>query len=224
MVEELFRQDAYLKDADATVTAVEERGVRLDRTIFYPTGGGQPGDSGVLRWDGGEAKVVDAVKADGGDVLHVLAPDAPRPAVGAKVQAILDWDRRYRHMRMHTALHVMSAVIKGNVTGGQVNCRQEPARLQPGRRRADQGMGDRGDQQDPRRRPAGDAAMGDRRGAQRAARAGEDHERAPADGRGPRAPARRSRASTCRPAAARTWRAPARSAASSAPRSRTRGR
>jgi len=121
MVEELFRQDAYLKDADATVTAVEERGVRLDRTIFYPTGGGQPGDSGVLRWDGGEAKVVDAVKADGGDVLHVLAPDAPRPAVGAKVQAVLDWDRRYRHMRMHTALHVMSAVIKGNVTGGQVS-------------------------------------------------------------------------------------------------------
>ena len=86
--------------------------MRLDRTIFYPTGGGQPGDSGVLRWDGGEAKIVDAVKADGGDVLHVLAPDAPRPAVGAKVQASLDWDRRYRHMRMHTALHVMSAVSR----------------------------------------------------------------------------------------------------------------
>ena len=120
MVEELFRQDAYIKEADATVTALEERGVRLDRTIFYPTGGGQPGDTGVLRWDGGEAKIVDAVKADGGDVLHVLAPGAPRPAVGAKVQLVLDWDRRYRHMRMHTALHVMSAVIRGNVTGGQV--------------------------------------------------------------------------------------------------------
>lgn len=124
MVEELFRQDAYIKEADATVTALEERGVRLDRTIFYPTGGGQPGDTGVLRWDGGEAAIVDAVKAasaDGsGDVLHVLAPDAPRPEVGARVQAVLDWDRRYRHMRMHTALHVMSAVIKGNVTGGQV--------------------------------------------------------------------------------------------------------
>ena len=120
MVEELFRQDAYLKDAEATVTALEERGVRLDRSIFYPTGGGQPGDTGLLRWDGGEAKIVDAVKADGGDVLHVLAPDAPRPAVGTKVHAALDWDRRYRHMRMHTALHVMSAVIKGNVTGGQV--------------------------------------------------------------------------------------------------------
>jgi misacylated tRNA(Ala) deacylase len=110
MVEELFRQDAYLKQTDATVTAVEERGVRLDRSIFYPTGGGQPGDSGMLRWDGGEARVVDSVKAEGNDVLLVLAPDAPKPAVGARVQAELDW-----------ALHVMSAVIKGNVTGGQVN-------------------------------------------------------------------------------------------------------
>jgi len=120
MVEELFRKDSYLKQADATVTAVEERGVRLDRTIFYPTGGGQPGDTGVLRWDGGEAAIVDSLKADGGDVLHVLAPDAPRPAVGAAVRTELDWERRYKHMRMHTALHVMSAVIKGSVTGGQV--------------------------------------------------------------------------------------------------------
>ena len=120
MVEELFRQDAYLKDAEATVTALEERGVRLDRSIFYPTGGGQPGDTGLLRWDGGEARIVDAVKADGADVLHVLAPDAARPAVGTKVHTALDWDRRLLHMRMHTALHVMSAVIKGNVTGGQV--------------------------------------------------------------------------------------------------------
>ena len=120
MVEELFRQDAYLKDTEATVTALEERGVRLDRSIFYPTGGGQPGDTGLLRWDGGEARIVDAVKADGADVLHVLAPDAPRPAVGMKVHTVLDSDRRLLHMRMHTALHVMSAVIKGNVTGGQV--------------------------------------------------------------------------------------------------------
>ena len=120
MVEELFRKDSYLKQADATVTAVEERGVRLDRTIFYPTGGGQPGDTGVLRWDGGEAAIVDSLKADGGDVLHVLAPDAPRPAVGAAVRTELDWERRYKHMRMHTALNVMSAVIKGSVTGGQV--------------------------------------------------------------------------------------------------------
>jgi len=120
MAEELFRQDAYLKQADATVTAVEERGVRLDRSIFYPTGGGQPGDHGVLRWDGGEARVVDTIKVDGGDILHILAPDSAKPDVGAKLHAELDWQRRYRHMRMHTALHVMSAVIKGSVTGGQV--------------------------------------------------------------------------------------------------------
>lgn len=118
--EELFRQDAYLKSCEATVVGIDDRGVRLDRTVFYPTGGGQPGDTGTLTFaDGRVAKVTDAVKGDG--VVHVLAPDAPRPAVGDKVTATVDWDRRYRHMRMHTALHVMSAVIKGNVTGGQVN-------------------------------------------------------------------------------------------------------
>src|SRR5471030_1866637 len=127
MIEELFRQDAYLKETDATVTALEERGVRLDRTIFYPTGGGQPGDTGVLHWDGGEARIVDALKAEGNDVLHVLAPDAPTPPVGAKVHVALDWERRYRHVRMHTALHIMSAVIKDSVTGGQVGA--EKSRL-----------------------------------------------------------------------------------------------
>lgn len=120
MIEELFRQDAYLKEADAVVTACEERGVRLDRTIFYPTGGGQPGDSGLMRWDGGSARIIDSVKADGSDILHVMAPESAGPPPGTQVHLELDWDRRYRHMRMHTALHVMSAVIKGNVTGGQV--------------------------------------------------------------------------------------------------------
>ena len=120
MTEELFRQDSYLKSCEATVIGVDDKGVRLDRTVFYPTGGGQPGDTGTLTFaDGRVAKVTDAIKGDG--VVHVLAPDAPRPAVGDKVIAAVDWDRRYRHMRMHTALHVMSAVIKGNVTGGQVN-------------------------------------------------------------------------------------------------------
>jgi len=127
MIRELFREDSYLRTADATVTAVEDRGLRLDATIFYPTGGGQPGDTGMLRWEGGEAKVVDALKADGGDVLHVLAPDAPRPAVGARVSLELDWERRWRHMRMHTAMHVVSAVVKGDVTGGQVGA--EKSRL-----------------------------------------------------------------------------------------------
>jgi misacylated tRNA(Ala) deacylase len=120
MTEELFRQDSYLRSCEATVVAVEDKGVRLDRTVFYPTGGGQPGDSGTLSFaDGRVAQVTEAIKGDG--VVHVLAPDAPRPAVGDRVTAAVDWDRRYRHMRMHSALHVMSAVIKGNVTGGQVN-------------------------------------------------------------------------------------------------------
>jgi misacylated tRNA(Ala) deacylase len=119
MTEELFRQDSYLRSCEATVVGVVDNAVRLDRTVFYPTGGGQPGDCGAFTFaDGRVATVVDTVKGDG--VVHVLALDAPRPAVGDKVTATLDWDRRYRHMRMHTALHVMSAVIKGNVTGGQV--------------------------------------------------------------------------------------------------------
>jgi misacylated tRNA(Ala) deacylase len=120
MTELVFRDDAYARSCAARVVTADERGIRLDRTVFYPTGGGQPGDTGLLRWDGGEARIVDAVKADAADVLHILAPDAPRPTVGTKLHTALDWDRRLRHMRMHTALHVMSAVIRGNVTGGQV--------------------------------------------------------------------------------------------------------
>jgi misacylated tRNA(Ala) deacylase len=120
MTEELFRQDSYLKSCEASVIAVDERGVRLDRTVFYPNGGGQPGDIGTLTTaDGTVLRVADTVKADGG-IAHVLAPDQAAPAPGSRVTATVDWDRRYRHMRMHTALHVMSAVIKGDVTGGQV--------------------------------------------------------------------------------------------------------
>ena len=119
MTEELFRADAYLKECEATVVAVDDRGIRLDRTVFYPNGGGQPGDAGTLTLaDGSRLAIVDTVKADGG-IAHVPG-DGPRPAVGSTVTAAIDWARRHRHMRMHTALHVMSAVIRGDVTGGQV--------------------------------------------------------------------------------------------------------
>jgi misacylated tRNA(Ala) deacylase len=121
MAEELFRQDSYLKSCEAIVTGVDEKGIRLDRTVFYPTGGGQPGDCGTLTLPEGQSIAIrDTVKADD-DIAHVPAVDDPLPAVGDKVIATVDWDRRYRHMRMHTALHVMSAVIRGEVTGGQVN-------------------------------------------------------------------------------------------------------
>jgi misacylated tRNA(Ala) deacylase len=120
MAEELFRQDSYLKSCTATVTAVGEKGILLDRTVFYPTGGGQPGDRGILTLgDGRTIDIIDTVKMDD-DIAHVPAAGASLPAAGEQVTAAVDWQRRYRHMRMHTALHVMSAVIKGDVTGGQV--------------------------------------------------------------------------------------------------------
>ncbi len=118
----LFREDAYARNCVATVTAVDERGIRLDRTVFYPTGGGQPGDSGVLRFDGLEVRIKDTVKGDGGpdDVIHVPEDGQDLPTPGTAVEAVIDWDRRYRHMRMHTALHLLCAVVPGSVTGGQI--------------------------------------------------------------------------------------------------------
>jgi len=120
MTEELFREDAYQKSCEATVTAVGDSGVVLDRTVFYPTGGGQPGDSGVLiRADGTKVAIVDTRKVDGG-IAHVPAEGAPTLSVGDAVTATLDWDRRYRHMRIHTAMHILCSLVQGGVTGGQV--------------------------------------------------------------------------------------------------------
>jgi misacylated tRNA(Ala) deacylase len=122
MAELIFREDAYRRSCEATVTHVDERGIRLDRTVFYATGGGQPGDSGVLRLaDGRTVAIADTLKGEGpDDVIHVPEAGAVSPAVGDKVTAELDWDRRYRHMRMHTCLHLLCAAVTGDVTGGQV--------------------------------------------------------------------------------------------------------
>lgn len=118
----LFRQDAYLRDCDATVTSADAAGIRLDRTVFYPMGGGQPGDVGLLRLPSGDTiEIVDTVKgASHEDVVHVPKPGSALPQAGDKVHAEIDWERRYRLMRMHTCLHLLSAIIKGDVTGGQV--------------------------------------------------------------------------------------------------------
>ena len=123
MTELLFREDGYLKSCTATVVGVDERGIRLDRTVFYPNGGGQPGDAGVLRLASGETvQIVDAVKGDEADeVIHVPAPGAAALAPGAEVTAEIDWERRHRLMRMHTCLHLLCAVVPGAVTGGQVS-------------------------------------------------------------------------------------------------------
>lgn len=118
----LFRDDAYLQSATACVVSVGERGIELDRTVFYPVGGGQPGDTGhLVRHNGETVAVVDARKGEVVDsVIHVLAPGSPALEVGEAVTLNLDWERRYALMRLHTALHVMSCVVIAPVTGGNI--------------------------------------------------------------------------------------------------------
>ena len=123
MTELLFRDDAYQRSCEATLIAADEKGLRFDRTVFYPTGGGQPGDVGVVKFSDGTAiAIVDAIKGETpDDVVHVIAADAPRPAIGSRATLELDWERRHRLMRMHTCLHLLSAVLPFPVTGGQVS-------------------------------------------------------------------------------------------------------
>ena len=120
-MELVFRDDPYARSCAATVVAAGPEGVRLDRTVFYATGGGQPGDSGRLAFGDGGCAVDGAVyDAESGNVLHLVPEGAALPAPGDAVTAELDWARRYRHMRVHTALHLLCAVIPGGVTGGQI--------------------------------------------------------------------------------------------------------
>ncbi len=124
-MELVFRDDAYARSCEAVVTAATPAGIALDRTVFYPTGGGQPGDTGRLVDDTGAVfSVLPAAKGEGAAVLHPLPEGIAPPRVGAKVQAEIDWERRYRHMRMHTCLHLLSAIVTGGVTGGSVGERK----------------------------------------------------------------------------------------------------
>jgi misacylated tRNA(Ala) deacylase len=122
MTDLLFRDDAYLRSCEARVVAVDAAGIRLDRTIFYPQGGGQPGDSGTLTLaDGRIVVVIDTRKGETAeDVVHVAAAGASLPSPGDLVRAEIDWGRRHRLMRIHTCLHLLSAVVSGAVTGGQI--------------------------------------------------------------------------------------------------------
>jgi misacylated tRNA(Ala) deacylase len=123
MTELLFRDDGYLRSCNARVTEADGRGIRLDRTVFYPMGGGQPGDIGVLRLSSGQSIViVDAVKGPLPDeIIHIPAAGSVIPSPGAELSAEIDWDRRYRLMRMHTCLHLLCSIVPGAVTGGQVS-------------------------------------------------------------------------------------------------------
>jgi misacylated tRNA(Ala) deacylase len=127
MTEQLYRADAYLRDCTAQVLAINDRGgIVLDRTVFYASAGGQPGDKGVLELQGGgtcpiATTVYDADKAT---IVHVAAEGAPRPAAGQSVRAVLDWDTRAKLMRMHTCLHLLCTLVKYPVTGGQVGAQE----------------------------------------------------------------------------------------------------
>lgn len=126
MTELLYQYDSYLREFDAVVTAVRDNGVILDRTAFYPGGGGQPHDTGTLR-AGALAWPVTSVTKRDGETIHQLGADGQPPAgdlVGQTVTGVLDWERRYRLMRTHTAMHVLCGVIwkefGAQVTGGQM--------------------------------------------------------------------------------------------------------
>ena len=128
MTEKLFMTDPYLQDAPGRVVEVTpEGGIILDRTIFYAEGGGQPGDAGTLVWSGGEVSIATARKGEGGAVVLIPAEGAPLPPADADLTQTVDWERRYRHMRMHTALHLLSVVVPLPVTGGAIGA--EKSRL-----------------------------------------------------------------------------------------------
>jgi misacylated tRNA(Ala) deacylase len=123
MTEMLFREDAYLQRAQARVVAAGARGIELDRTIFYPQGGGQAGDTGVLIRENGERlSIADTRKgASLESVVHIPAPGSVQLEIGEPVSLEIDWARRYALMRLHTALHVMSCVVVAPVTGGNIS-------------------------------------------------------------------------------------------------------
>ncbi len=125
MTQPLFLEDAYLRDAQASVVAhTPEGGIVLDRSLFYATGGGQPGDSGMLTWDTHRLAIATCVKVkDSKDAHTALVPAEPSklPEIGTVVTQSLDWERRHSHMRVHTALHLLSVVIPLPVSGGSIS-------------------------------------------------------------------------------------------------------
>ena len=122
MTEEVFRQDAYAQSCEARVIAVDDAGVRLDRTVFYPLGGGQPGDRGELVFgDGTAIRIIDTRKGEAAsEIVHVPETPADPGVAGSQVTARIDWDRRHRLMRIHTCMHLLCSLISAPVTGGSI--------------------------------------------------------------------------------------------------------
>jgi misacylated tRNA(Ala) deacylase len=126
MTETLFRSDAYARSCEAYVTAVNDcGGIILDRTVLYANAGGQPGDLGALTWEGGVCRIATTVyDADKTTIVHVPAEGSTLPTPGLPVLVTLDWETRHRHMRVHTALHLLCSLVKWPVTGGQIGAEE----------------------------------------------------------------------------------------------------
>ncbi len=122
MTELLFHEDAYARNCAARVVAMTDDGLVVDRSVFYPRGGGQPGDTGwITREDGTRVAVADTFRdRETGRLVHRLEDDAPVPAIGEPLHLEIDWERRYRLMRLHSAMHMMCAIIPEPVTGGNI--------------------------------------------------------------------------------------------------------
>ncbi len=121
MTELLHQADSYAREVTAEVVAVEGQGIVLDRTVFYPQGGGQPGDTGLLVTSAGELSIIGTVyRKDRSAVLHMTPEGTSMPTPGETVSARLDWAPRFARMRIHTALHLLSVVLPYPVTGGAI--------------------------------------------------------------------------------------------------------
>ena len=120
MTTALFREDSYLQSCTGVVTSTSEQGFCVDQTVFYPLGGGQPGDTGTASWDQKKILVVGTQNSADG-IVHIIEPGNEVPPVGSTVELTLDWDRRFAHMRMHTALHLLGSILKYGVTGGNIS-------------------------------------------------------------------------------------------------------
>lgn len=122
MSDPVYRSDPYARSQSARIVGhTPEGGLIATPALFYPTGGGQPGDSGWIEWSGGRVDIATTLKGEGGASVMLPAAPVPVPPVGAEVTLHLDWERRFSHMRVHTALHLLSVVIPLPVTGGQIS-------------------------------------------------------------------------------------------------------
>ncbi len=121
MTIKLYTDDAYLASNDSIVESLKNNEVVLESTVFYPVGGGQPGDTGTLSWENNQAEVINTYCDKTGSIRHVLSENSSLPAIGQTITASINWERRYLHMRMHTGLHLLGSILQYGVTGGNIS-------------------------------------------------------------------------------------------------------